>query len=885
MPDMAPDILREVRKRLDRDYRFKDRGKWLREGRCPDCRRTSLYVRADAPWVVRCGRVENCGSDWHVKDLYDDLFDDWSKRFERTDADPNAAADAYLRHARGLDPAKLKGSYAQDHYHDKGRNIGSATVRFPITDACWWERIIDRPRRFGDKKANFAYGASYRGEWWQHPAWPLEKLAKADDIWLPEGIFDAAALSEAGCAVAALMTVNNYPEAALARLKTACAATGLARMPRLVFAFDVGQAGVDYTRRFVERARDDGWDATAAQVRPDGEGVKLDWNDLWQRDRLTEADRADYLWAGEITLATDPREKAHLLRNRPEREGRPSYKPNAFPFVLENRTWWARFSKDENGTENCSVNRIANCAFRILYREHDELTEESNYYVRIAFPGKAPLAKGRFPSSALMSSADFRKRLFVWGAMWTGTSEQLDRIVEVQSTDLKMVTPLDFTGYSRDHRAWVLGDIAVHDGKLVKRNAEDYFDIGKSAVKLKTAERLFEIDVRESEHDTGWVRPLMTAFGTNGLLTLSFWTLSLFAEHIRDHCQGFGFLEMRGAQSTGKSTIIAFLWKLVGRAHYEGFDPAKATPAAIARNFAAYANFPTVLMEGDRTDGVPHSKRFDFDELKPLWNGRGLRERGIRNSGNETYAPPFRGAVLIEQNEAVGGSPALLSRLMQLVYASDHFSAATKDAATTIENWPLEAASSYILHVIRREKPLLALFRDRFAHHYKSIAAMDGVRTDRIAKNHAQLAAGVDMLRELLPVSTEEADRAVKHCGAMAIEREAFTSSDHPLVASFWEKFDWIEANENDGTERPINESRDDANIIAVSLMRFEERVRARGLQPIDMDELKKHLRSSKSRPFIAAKPVNSASAGKAVFAWVFHRRPPAARNSVDRII
>src|SRR3546814_11798290 len=50
-------------------------------------------------------------------------------------------------------------------------------------------------------------------------------------------------------------------------------------------------AGVSYTRKFVKKARDEGWaDATAAQVRPDGEGTKLDWNDLLLRHEAYKGD-------------------------------------------------------------------------------------------------------------------------------------------------------------------------------------------------------------------------------------------------------------------------------------------------------------------------------------------------------------------------------------------------------------------------------------------------------------------------------------------------------------------------------------------------------------------------------------------------------------------
>ena len=102
-----------------------------------------------------------------VKDLYADIFDNWSARYaEEAKTNPHAAADAYLMHARGFDISKLRGSYTQETYHDREKGITSATVRFPVART-YWERLIDQPSRFGKKKARFQYGGSYLGEWWK----------------------------------------------------------------------------------------------------------------------------------------------------------------------------------------------------------------------------------------------------------------------------------------------------------------------------------------------------------------------------------------------------------------------------------------------------------------------------------------------------------------------------------------------------------------------------------------------------------------------------------------------------------------------------------------------------------------------------------------------
>ncbi|MEI0677688.1 bifunctional DNA primase/helicase, partial [Pseudomonas aeruginosa] len=116
-----------------------------------------------------CGRGK-CGDTWHIKEIYPELFDDWSKRSPATDKEPAASARAYLAHARGFDLTLIDGWYSQENYWDRDLEIGSATVRFPLKKGGYWERLIDRPSRFGKKKARFKPGDSPRGVWWCPPS-------------------------------------------------------------------------------------------------------------------------------------------------------------------------------------------------------------------------------------------------------------------------------------------------------------------------------------------------------------------------------------------------------------------------------------------------------------------------------------------------------------------------------------------------------------------------------------------------------------------------------------------------------------------------------------------------------------------------------------------
>ncbi|MDT8758259.1 toprim domain-containing protein [Sphingomonas psychrotolerans] len=874
----------EIIKGLQAKFQFrKTKGSWLQEGTCPDCGKREVYCSAKEPKVVRCGRQDRCGWEDSVRNLLPDLFEDWSKRFPHTKENPNAAADAYLLHERGLDLRLLRGSYSQELFRDQETGQTAATVRFTIGSTVW-DRIIDRPGRF-EKKAHFRSGGTWRGHCWIPPVTSIEDLAKADDIWIAEGVFDATALTQVGKAAVSAMSVNVWPDHFLAQLRAACEVAGRTTRPRLIFAFDVGRAGVEWTIKHVKRAKREGWDATAAQVRPDGEGTKLDWNDLLLRhlDWKGDAERApfgeqafeDYLWNGAVTIAETPREKARLIADKRALA--------SFEFRHGNRLWWARTRYDEDQNRSIEVEEIANCAFRLLYRERDEIADETNYFLQVDFPTAQDTVKARFTAAACANSGEFKKRLMAFAGMWSGTGEQLDRIMRNQTRQLKVVEPINFTGYSRAHRAWVLGDIAVREGRLIQINRENYFDLGKSAVKLRSTERMLDIQYDPDKLSFDWVADVWTAYGPKGLVALAFFSMSVFAVQIRERHKSLGFLEVTGPPGSGKSTLLEFCWKLFGRAGYEGFDPNKATPAFIARSLVKVSNLPVGLIEGGRDDDKRTGMRsFDFNELLVLYNGRSPRGTGQKSNGYETHEPPFLGSIYLMQNERIDAIPAVLERLMSMAIDKAGWSEATKEAAIRLEGWPIEDVSGTIVHIARNEAKFLPFFFERFTHHDGAMAKrVDGLVNARPIKCHSQLAAAVEALPQLFPTCRPEwVSATLALVDQMALDRQQSAGGDHPLVSDFWEKVQFLLDREQDGAHgegKSLNQHRECDKLIAINLVEFEARCRQAGINPPPMDALKKLLRNSKSRKWLATKKVNN-PAGRTVACWVFEQAPHAER-------
>ncbi len=872
---MSPDLLSDALARLA-EFQFKERGGWLRQGRCPSCSRKELYTKADGPWVVRCGRLNNCGYEIHIKELYPDLFEQWSTRYPVTAENPNAAAEAYLSIHRGFDISKIRGSYTQESYFDEKLKAGTATVRFAV-GSTWWERLIDQPGRF-DKKARFKFGGSYQGQWWVPPGvHPLN----SNKIWLVEGIFDAIALMHHGVDAVSLMSCYNYPAQALAELK-ANRATGTPD-PVLVWALDGNDAGRRFIKKWKDRAESEGWTCLAAMIPQKGR-TQQDWSDLHLLDRaqedaekhhLAEEGLKHYLYQGALLTAKSASEKGLLIYSH-------SNNMTEFEFSHDNRLYWFKLDVDryqaamnrideqEGGlspeelreralNESNSIREIANCLPTPLYFQENKITDESWYYFRVQFPHDGAPIKNTFTSSQISTASEFKKRLLgiAPGAVYTGSNQQLERSMKNQLFNIQRVETVDFIGYSKELGCYVLGDVAMKDGTLHKINSEDYFDMGRLFVKSLNKSVDLTINSDPREYSTEWVQHLYSAFGPKGLAALSFWFGTLFAEQIRASQKSFPFLEIVGEAGAGKTALLEFMWKLFGRDH-EGSDPAKSTNAGRARNFAQVSNLPVVLIESDRdsSENKTHNKNFDWDELKTAYNGRSLRSRGMATSGNETYEPPFRGAIVISQNAAVSGSEAIMQRIMHLTFDRSGHNDQSKVAVDELSAAPISKVSGFILAATKREEAVLEIVNKMAPVYQKQLFDRPDIRVMRIAHNHGQLMALADALRLVVKLTDAQHKQLQQQIVTMAVERQQAINADHPLVSEFWDMYEYLNGGDE---ERPrLNHSRKPETEIAINLNHFVTVAADHKQQIPAIRDIKNLLKTSRRYKYDGQRVVNS---------------------------
>ncbi|MBQ0714205.1 MAG: toprim domain-containing protein [Paraperlucidibaca sp.] len=855
--------------RLQTDYGLKARGNWLRQGECPSCQKKELYINSETPWILRCGRLSKCGAEIAVKDVYSDLFDDWSSRYKVTETEPNATAAAYLQFCRGFDPQITAGEFTQENFYLPELKAGSATVRFALERGSYWERLIDRPHRFGKMKALFKKGSHHKGTWWR-PA--RVDLTTVKELWIVEGIFDAIALLHHGIDAVASMSSNQFPEDSLNELLK----TRGADLPKLVWALDGDKAGASFAKKFVKQAREMGFECGAATVAlKDSRGKRLDWNDMHLRDKLDAANIAECRYQGALVIAESPSEKARLMYMQTERR--------EFWFAFDNRTFWFKFDTKrydeamkslEESKKAAEMNdeqrrayalqqggivaEIANCFMQTLYHQRAEVTDETWYYVRVAFPHGGPEQKMAFTPSQLSSSGDFKKKILnAAGAWWLGSQHQLDIIMKGQTYNIKSVETIDYIGYSREHKTYLLGDLAVRQGVVSEINEEDFFDFGKLRVKSLMKGVNLKIKRDDSTYRDDWFGMLWQCFGEQATVTLAFWLGSLFCEQIRAEQKSFPFLELTGEAGAGKTTLLMFMWKLFGR-EYEGFDPSKSSIAGRSRAMGQVAGMPVVLIEGDRSGpDKAHAKSFDWDELKDFFGGGTLRTRGVRNGGNDTYEPPFRGTICISQNADVSASEAILTRLIKMSFKRRSLTSADRDAADSLNMMPTEQTSYFIIKAARLENQIMALFLQRSLQHEHMLRGMRDIRIERIIKNHAQLMALVDCLKLVTPITDDQVAKTHQALTIMALDRQVAINSDHSAVHQFWEVYDYIEM--RNGDLSPALNHSGDPSLIAINLNDFAENASFHKQQIAELSVLRELLKTSRRHAFIESnRPVHS---------------------------
>lgn len=860
---LMPDQVTEIVKRLKHDYGMKEEGGYLRKGECPECKKRELFISATEPHHLKCGRETNCGWGINIRELYPDIRKPLHEQHPPTKADPNATARAYLR-LRSINPDLFSGQFIQGQRVERAairEPKHTETVRFFLNadKSVYWERfitVIDMPDK--PKKAHFH--GSYKGLWWQPVGFDP---GKGDRVFLVEGILDALSLIQSGFHAVSLMSSNNWPEQSISRY--------LGQGIKWVLALDNDKAGQRYNLKFYRKlvALDERVEVCIA---PDKD--KRDWNDLLKESggKISTDMLDNWFYTGELLTSANAKAKALKIAAHTGR--------TRFTFEYADQLYSAQYSEKEEN-EPIKIENIANCKPEFLYFQKDAITGDSNYYMRVTRPGQAIAYKDTFAPSGLASATEFKSKLMnvAAGLMFTGTTKQLEQYQKeywFNTANPPEVQTVNFFGYASELGGWVFPRQAVFDGKLYDVNQDDFIDLPDGR-QVKTTFRKDPVSigrVEDAHQPEKWLDDYKSAFGVKGLATLAYWSGSFFVEQIRDRQASYPFLELSGEPGTGKTTLLEFLWKLSGRDGYEGIELSKASHAGRWRSLEQLAGLPLVLMEGDRGEGKNQKHTFDLNEAKGLYNGRGMRATGVRNGGNETKEPPFRGSLIIAQNAPVESERAVMERIIRVHWDKSHFSSKGLKALEDLRSLDMEQINGFMTACITQEKRWLDKYQEGYQMAMNRLDKMEALGNQRIRHNHAQIMAAAHALKAsgvlpgLLASDLEELDTYLVQC---CTERHQCLDTDSPLLAEFWDMYHYLE-DESSTPGCRVNHSRD-LTRIAINLNQFQTAMMEAKQRPLDLVQVRRELRQSKRYPFVEYEAMYSNITNKTTKCFIFSNK------------
>ncbi|WKD48362.1 hypothetical protein [Microbulbifer spongiae] len=853
-----------------------------REGTCPKCERKTVWISAEKPIVLRCDREDKCGYQERVRDRYPDLFENFSKRFPSSDEDPKATARAYLSIQRGFPTADIEDWFDQGFYRLPD-STWAETVRFYLYGGkeYYWERIIDKAHvEKAGQKAHFKKGGSSRGKHWAPPG---QEIQPEDKIFIVEGIFHCIAMTLAGYNAVAAFSCSNLPRALIEKNKgqgiTWC------------LAYDDEPGARKHVAKYYRELKDRNERAEVLQT-----GSRKDWDDLYREKRLNDSTLEECQWRGRVFIAQSPKRKAYALYG---------WKPFGKTVIAHgDRLYAARFSLEEFNKANdndpfdwdfswdafnqaTKVEQISNCVPEFQYTEIDRLTGERRYFFQIQKAGSKRNYLGAFSPNALSDPRAFGLALLSHtdGGSFEGGAGDL-KILKARWLDgeVARVTTLPHMGFDEDSGTYIFPGFGYRQGKFLPANAHGFLQLGDTAIKT-TFE---DMPVCHSDQfSSSWWSDFVTVFHFNGIAALAYFTASLFARQIKEQHQAFHFLELTGEADAGKSTLLRFLWKLLGRDNYEGVDLLSTSISSYGRQLGKVSNLPVVVIESDRetngsTGGRP-GKSFDWDIFKKVYDLDGVIDsRGVKTNDNKTHDRLFRGTLVISQNATVQASAAMLSRIVHLHCTTAHKRPENRPLADRLKRESVKNLAGYLHRALTCEDAWLARFFAAFDRHRETLSADGGITQGRVIDCHAQLMAAVDALQVLLPACSGDLLRAVQaHLQERARDRQRRLNNDHPIVEQFWDTYHFIndqvmhiddQDGERDLPIERLNHSIDPA-LIAINLNEYLEHCRKRGQELVPVAELKQLLPTSQRYPFENCKKVRSRrDQGSFPRCWVFRK-------------
>ncbi|MCY1299286.1 hypothetical protein D9M70_488080 [compost metagenome] len=348
-------------------------------------------------------------------------------------------------------------------------------------------------------------------------------------------------------------------------------------------------------------------------------------------------------------------------------------------------------------------------------------------------------------------------------------------------------------------------------------------------------------------------------------------------------------MELSGQGGAGKSSLLRFLWRLVGRTNHEGIKPnaGGTSQVGLSRAFAQVSNMPVVLIESDSEtiDGQGRIiiNQFNWDNIKPLYDHNAtLRTVGVKSSSNDTDSLLFRGGVCISQNNRVSSSEPTMTRIFHQHMTRDHHTIALKPIADRLHGLPVEELAGYLRHCLANESLWLERFWKALSSYEQQLQRVDAIKHQRIVLCHAMVMAAAYATQALFPAwSDEQLKEVVRHIKTRALDRQQVISSEPELLTKFWSIYHFLNERvvtitDSDGTREEIQETLNhsiDPALIAINLEHFTQAAKHAGQELLPTTLLRRDLPRSETYPFAGNAKVRSGLEKRPLQCWLFRKR------------
>jgi ABC-type oligopeptide transport system ATPase subunit len=655
---------------------------------------------------------------------------------------------------------------------------------------------------------------------------------------------------------------------------------------------------------------------------------------LLNRHPFSNQSVARYRYFGDLELADSYQKKAFLMWAHRVNNARNSLNPpgyfcfgyakNGYSVEIEKSKFDKKLNEifggdKEEGFENSNLVNVddenhfnaftgvaeikwsSTFEIEFLYFMQPENGNAGQYVFKLHLANNAP--SKIFGVTDLTKADAFKKacQLATAGANFMGSNKDMDWLYNLWTKfNPPQVKSIDYVGYYEPLNAYIFDKIAIHKGRVITLNKDDYFQIGRHSIKT-TLNRSFKIATTIKDD---WFLDFKAAFGSKGMVVLAWWVSTFFVQQINRKYKGVAYMGVVGESGSGKSYLTNFLWKLVGcDGDVMAFNPCppRTSAASYRRWMLSFSGLPVNWNEVQNEESKEvargsHKAVFDLNQSKQLYDQEPIGGRAeSNNTDNNIKLPVFKGALIITQNpELQGLSEAMITRFVQIKFNRNRqgYGGEGEKAAKRLYNRSVEECSGFLVSVLTKADAVMTEFDKQLPKamrqleqeidlYEKGIEFKIKIKHPRIREVHAKILAMAYCLPMLIPSVTEEDIDYIEHeILSLAIERQRLLEEDHHIIERFWAFFDERDCEViGNGDSQSIKY--DLANHAPLASINTEIAVHLPSLNAnndllkngLDIDELYRLLPLSKSREYIGLRTVRSPKLdGKPLKCYVFKK-------------